>query len=342
MDDRLRQLGFSGAQRKDAVVAFQRKNGLVPDGIVGPRTLAALGLTPPRIAPGPLKPVSGGVSASVMPPRGTQGPLGPPPRGIPLPGQQSAEAFLSFAQRALRDVRIDPGSLEGANLLRSATDATAAVAQAVSRNPTAQRIAQTFEGPVGRVFGAVGTGLTALNGFASTSLSTLQARVTNAVAQVGAEAGFAAIAGRGLSGATAVVDFAVTGGAEVARRTGLISDGLANFFQQGTIGANVSGLVTNVVAVGDAIRTGDFGALTRLEGDNVDFRNGTVPAALTNLADRLQARQAYQRNAANPVVSRAVDLFFGTLDSTVGGFSGQRERAARGRRAQFDALFGGG
>jgi peptidoglycan hydrolase-like protein with peptidoglycan-binding domain len=346
VDDRLRQLGFSGAQRKDAVVAFQRKNGLVPDGIVGPKTLAALGLSPPRIAPGPLKAISGGVSASVKPPPSRSPvPLGPPPRGIPLPGQQSFEAFRSFAQRALKDVGLDASRLPdlgAANLVRSATDAAAATAQALKKSPAAQRIATTFDGPVGKVFGLVGSGLTALNGFASTSLSTVQARVANAVAQVGAEAGVAALAGRGLSGAAAVVDFAVTGGAALAQRTGLISESLATFFQQGTIGSNVSGLVTNLVAVGDAVRTGDFASLERLNIDNEEFRNGTLPAAAANLAVRLGLRQAYQRNAANPVVSRAVDLFFGTIDANVGLLAGQSERAARGRRAQFNALFGGG
>ena len=36
--------GIFGVQTKKAVVAFQKKNGLNPDGIVGPATLMALGI----------------------------------------------------------------------------------------------------------------------------------------------------------------------------------------------------------------------------------------------------------------------------------------------------------
>lgn len=37
--------GIFGAKTKSAVIYFQRKNGLTPDGIVGKKTLAALGMT---------------------------------------------------------------------------------------------------------------------------------------------------------------------------------------------------------------------------------------------------------------------------------------------------------
>lgn len=37
--------GIYGTQTKDAVIAFQKKNGLTADGIAGDRTLAAMGIT---------------------------------------------------------------------------------------------------------------------------------------------------------------------------------------------------------------------------------------------------------------------------------------------------------
>lgn len=54
--------GIFGAQTHDAVVRFQRANGLDPDGIVGPITRAAIGL--PTRAGGTTSPASRGVSRS--------------------------------------------------------------------------------------------------------------------------------------------------------------------------------------------------------------------------------------------------------------------------------------
>lgn len=54
--------GVYGAETYRAVIAFQRKNGLTADGVVGPSTRAALGLptrTPPKTPP-----AGGGVSRS--------------------------------------------------------------------------------------------------------------------------------------------------------------------------------------------------------------------------------------------------------------------------------------
>jgi putative chitinase len=58
LQDKLRSLGFNpgvtdgdfGGGTQAAVIAFQRSEGLLPDGIVGPRTAAALGLpNPPNV-----------------------------------------------------------------------------------------------------------------------------------------------------------------------------------------------------------------------------------------------------------------------------------------------------
>ncbi|KAB3529277.1 spore cortex-lytic enzyme [Alkaliphilus serpentinus] len=51
-----------GQQTYEAVIAFQRANGLSPDGVVGPQTRAALGMA--RQTPAPTTPTGGGVSRS--------------------------------------------------------------------------------------------------------------------------------------------------------------------------------------------------------------------------------------------------------------------------------------
>ncbi|MBI3248707.1 MAG: peptidoglycan-binding protein [Deltaproteobacteria bacterium] len=70
LQERLKELGFDpgsadgefGPGTEAAVMAFQRNAGLLPDGIVGPRTQAALALP----APDPLPSVIPGVTPTVV------------------------------------------------------------------------------------------------------------------------------------------------------------------------------------------------------------------------------------------------------------------------------------
>jgi putative chitinase len=70
LQDRLRVLGFNpgttdsnfGPSTEAAVIGFQRSEGLLPDGIVGPRTLAALSLPSPPSIPS----VIAGVTVSAV------------------------------------------------------------------------------------------------------------------------------------------------------------------------------------------------------------------------------------------------------------------------------------
>jgi peptidoglycan hydrolase-like protein with peptidoglycan-binding domain len=55
--------GIFGVKTHARVVEFQRMNGLKPDGVVGPETLAAIGELLPAVAPA-FRPV-GGVTASI-------------------------------------------------------------------------------------------------------------------------------------------------------------------------------------------------------------------------------------------------------------------------------------
>jgi len=53
------QVGNFGPKTEEAVKAWQVKNGLTPDGVVGPATLAKMGIVVETAAPAPAKPASG-------------------------------------------------------------------------------------------------------------------------------------------------------------------------------------------------------------------------------------------------------------------------------------------
>ena len=54
------QDGYYGAETYRAVQKFQRNNGLNPDGVAGPQTLAAMGLSAPAAAPAVTRGVTSG------------------------------------------------------------------------------------------------------------------------------------------------------------------------------------------------------------------------------------------------------------------------------------------
>src|SRR5207302_1681435 len=76
MNAGLRVDGVSGPATRRAVTVFQKSHGLVPDGILGRRTYAALGIgpgTPAPAPPPPAQPVPGPVAPE--PVRDTNPPL---------------------------------------------------------------------------------------------------------------------------------------------------------------------------------------------------------------------------------------------------------------------------
>ncbi len=108
LQNRLNQLNFNcgkadgifGNATYAAVVAFQKKNGLTPDGIVGPKTLAAL--------------FNDGVSTGKNPPASS--PDGEPSRGTGISrtlrlGDRGEE--VATLQRRLNELKFDCGKVDG-------------------------------------------------------------------------------------------------------------------------------------------------------------------------------------------------------------------------------------
>jgi len=81
--------GRFGRETRAAVVAFQRSHGLAPDGVVGRRTAAALGLSGDAFEPAPAPRTPGGGAPAgpsrggAAPSGGTPAPAGPPPLRLP-------------------------------------------------------------------------------------------------------------------------------------------------------------------------------------------------------------------------------------------------------------------
>ncbi len=75
LQDKLRNLGFNpgltdgdfGSATQAAVIAFQRSEGLLPDGIVGSRTAAALGLPNPPDVPSAIPGVTVQIVSQMFP-----------------------------------------------------------------------------------------------------------------------------------------------------------------------------------------------------------------------------------------------------------------------------------
>ena len=88
LQDALRAHGFNpgaidgsfGAGTQAALIAFQNSEGLLPDGVVGPRTATALGLAPPATMPS----IIAGVTVQIVSQMFPQTPLQNIKRHLPI------------------------------------------------------------------------------------------------------------------------------------------------------------------------------------------------------------------------------------------------------------------
>jgi peptidoglycan L-alanyl-D-glutamate endopeptidase CwlK len=129
LQDHLRELGFSpgttdgifGPSTFEAVIAFQRREGLLPDGIAGPRTAAALALPDPPPIPSAILLVTTEIAARMFP----QTPLRNVEQNLPVVLQALLAPQLtekSMILMALATIRAEAESFQPLSEIQSASN----------------------------------------------------------------------------------------------------------------------------------------------------------------------------------------------------------------------------